>query len=70
MAITKDFWNTENENSKYIFRFDKYSMIMTSSIGYIDKNLFTKDEIKLRIRDSKCSTIDINKLGKLKPRID
>ncbi len=70
MAISKDFWNIENDNSKYYLSLDKYSMIMTSGIGYLDKNLFTKDEIKMIKRVSKCSTIDINKLGKLKPRID
>ena len=70
MAISKDFWNIENDNSKYYLSLDKYSMIMTSGIGYLDKNLFTKDEIKMIKSVSKCSTIDINKLGKLKPRID
>jgi len=69
-AISKDFSDTKSKKPKFLFVLDKYSMEMTIGKGYLDKNLFTKDEIKVRRRNSKCSTIDINKLGKLKPRID
>ena len=70
LAISEDFWNTKSKKSKYFLGFNKYSMQMMIGIGYLDKNLFTKDEIKMRRSFSKCSTIDINELGKLKPRID
>ena len=58
------------KNQKFYLSLNKYSMTMTIGLGILDKNLLSKDEIKLRANDSKCLTIDMNKLFKLKPRID
>ncbi len=43
---------------------------MIVGMGVLDKNLFTKDKIQLETRVANCSTIDVKKLFKLKPRID
>ena len=69
-AISNDFWDTKSKKSKFYLSLNKYSMTMTIGLGILDKNLLSKDEIKLRANDSKCLTIDMNKLFKLKPRID
>lgn len=69
-AISKKFWDTDSTDKKWFLSFDKYSMTMTISQGYLDKNLFTKDKVKTRSRSSKCSTIDKSKLGRLKPRVN
>tara|TARA_B100001248_G_C27369794_1_gene451059 strand:+ start:248 stop:1000 length:753 start_codon:yes stop_codon:yes gene_type:complete len=70
VAISEDFWNTKSKKSKFFLDFNKYSMKMIVGTGVLDKNLFTKDKIQLETRVANCSTIDVKKLFKLKPRID
>ena len=71
VAISEDFWDTKSKKPKFFLELNKYSMKMIVGMGVLDKNLFTKDKIKVqKTRVANCSTIDVKKLFKLKPRID
>jgi len=70
VAISEDFWDTKSKKPKFFLELNKYSMKMIVGMGVLDKNLFTKDKIQLKTRVANCSTIDVKKLFKLKPRID
>lgn len=69
-AMSENFWDIKNDEYKLFLELNKYSLKMTVGIGKIDKNLFTKDEVKVKTYTSKCIEINANKLGKLKPRIN
>ena len=67
---TNDFLDVKDKKEKRRFMINKYSLKMLITIGSIDKNLITKDQVKERSYDSDCRIIDKTSLGKLKPRIN
>ena len=67
---TNDFLDVKDKKEKRRFMLNKYSLKMFVTIGSIDKNLITKDQVKERTYDIDCRIIDKTNLGKLKPRID
>ena len=67
---TNDFLDVKDKKEKRRFMINKYSLKMLITIGSIDKNLITKDQVKERSYDRDCRIIDKTSLGKLKPRIN
>lgn len=70
VGITNKFWDINNKNSKIYLQLDKYTMETIFGSGYLEENFFTKDEIKMNRKKTKCKKIESSNLGRLKPRVN